>query len=415
MTLEILVNTTLRLLLIGAVAWLVLRLVRVRNPHVEALVWRMLLLAGLALPLLLALRLAPRFITPFALPEVVVGAGGADPPADAGVAWVPPVRVLVPIYLGVALLLLARLAIGLTAMGRVCRAATVLELHGDVRISTQVRSPATFGAIILLPAEWQSWPAQKRDAVLAHERAHVRSRDGYWSWLARAHAAIFWFNPLAWWLQRRLDTLAETTSDDAVVRARHDPVGYAALLLDFARHPNSRSVVMSVAESNVPERIERLLARTPPSTALPRAVRWTAFTALVPVVLFAAATSRAAPSSEPASHAPPAAQAPPPHALPRVSAKINRSPHPQDYYPALAKAQKVSGAVVVRVDVDALGQFVDARVLDVQPADPQFGFADAALRIARDARYSTPNQQPSSVTFRVKFESKEEPRKEPKN
>ena len=63
MMLEILVNATVRMLLVGAAVWLTLRIVRVRNPHVEILVWRMVLLAGLALPALLSLRLAPSFAT----------------------------------------------------------------------------------------------------------------------------------------------------------------------------------------------------------------------------------------------------------------------------------------------------------------------------------------------------------------
>ena len=108
-------------------------------------------------------------------------------------------------------------------MWRVSRAAQPMTTPDDVRLSARVRSPATFGTTILLPVDAHAWPADRLDAVLAHERAHVRSRDGYWSWLAQLHAAVFWFNPLGWWLQRRLEALAETTSDDAVVAARHDP------------------------------------------------------------------------------------------------------------------------------------------------------------------------------------------------
>ena len=79
MTLEILVNATVRMLLVGAAAWLTLRIVRVRNPHVETLVWRMVLLAGLALPALLYWSLAPSFATSFELPAIVAaGPGGAD-------------------------------------------------------------------------------------------------------------------------------------------------------------------------------------------------------------------------------------------------------------------------------------------------------------------------------------------------
>jgi TonB family protein len=415
MMLEALANAALRMLLVGAAAWLVLRIVRARNPHVEALVWRMLLLAGLLLPGLLYSGLAPRFDT-LELPaaaSMMVTAGAVD--VNISGAKMPAslvLRLLGSIYLAVALLLVGRLAGGLVAMWRVSRAARPMPTRDDVRISTRIQSPATFGPVILLPAEAQEWPAERLDAVLAHERAHVRSRDGYWSWLAQLHAAIFWFNPLAWWLRRRLEALAETTSDDAVVAARHDPVEYAALLLDFARYPNSRSVVMSVAESNLSERIERLLARTAPASALPRAARWAALALLVPVVVLAASTTRAAPPAEPAASspapiaaasAPNAASLPPPDSANRAKGVLRRPANPDDYYPAVAKVEKVQGSVVVEVDVDALGQLVDARVVKVEPADPRFGFADAALHVARNSEYAAPSRQPSSLRFMVKF------------
>jgi TonB family protein len=407
MILEALPNAALRMVLIGAAAWLVLRILRARNPHVEALVWRMMLLAGLLLPVLLYSGLAPRFdaLDLPAAASMMVTAGARD--VNFSAVKVPASTVwglLASIYLAVALALIVRLAAGLVGMWRISRAARPMPTRDDVRISTRVQSPATFGSIILLPAESQEWPAERLDAVLAHERAHVRSRDGYWSWLAQLHAAIFWFNPLAWWMQRRLETLAETTSDDAVVAARHDPVEYAALLLDFARHPNSRSVVMSVAESNLSERIERLLARTPPASALPRAARWAALALLVPVVVFAASTTRAAPPAAPAAApAPPALTLPPPDATNRAKGVLRMPADPDNYYPAVAKAEGVQGSVVVEVDVDALGQLVDARVVKVEPADPRFGFADAALLVARNSEYGAPSQQPSTLKFMVKF------------
>lgn len=414
MMLEAVANAALRILLVAAAAWLVLRIVRARNPHVEALVWRMLLLAGLLLPVLLYLEVTPRFDA-LELPAAVslmVTAGASD--VNIGAARMPASTVtglIASIYLAVALLLIARLAAGLAGMWRVSRSARPMATRDDVRVSARVHSPATFGAIILLPEQAREWTAERLDAVLAHERAHVRSRDGYWSWLAQLHAAIFWFNPLAWWLRRRLETLAETTSDDAVVAARHDPVEYAALLLDFARHPNSRSVVMSVAESNLSGRIERLLARTPPASALPRAARWAAFASLVPVIVFAASTTRAAPPAESAAATPPASLTLPPPGAANLAKGILRYPaNPDDYYPAVAMAEKVTGSVVIEVDLDALGQLVAARVLKVEPADPRFGFADAALQVARNSQYGSPSQKPSTLKFMVKFALTDQPK-----
>ena len=400
MTLVIL-SSAVRALLLGAVIWLALRIIRVRNPHVELLVWRMVLVAGLVLPVLLYWRLAPSFATSLDLPVIAVaGAAGANVPTAAS-PWFDA-GVIVSIYLGIALLLLVRLVSGLAAMWRVSRAARPMPTPDDVRITERVRSPATFGAIILLPADAHEWPAGRLDAVLAHERAHVRSRDGYWSWLAQLHAAIFWFNPIAWWLRRRLETLAETTSDDAVIAARHDPVAYAAMLLDFARHPNSRSVAMSVAESNVPKRIERLLARTPPAAALPRIAGWTSFALLIPVVVFAASTTRATTPAKPEA-ATTAATAAAPSRPVNPGVKLRMAADPDAYYPEIAKHERVQGYAIVEVDLDVLGQLVDARVLEVEPADARYGFADAALQVARKSGFTNNTRQVASLRFMVKF------------
>jgi hypothetical protein len=59
--------------------------------------------------------------------------------------------------------------------------------------------------------------------------------------------------------------------------------------------------------------------------------------------------------------------------------------------------------VVIEVDIDDLGQLVDARVVNVQPADPRYGFAEAALQVARNTTYRSPQMQPSSLRFMVKF------------
>jgi TonB family protein len=416
MTLEILANAAVRMLVVGAATWLMLRLVRVRNAHVELLVWRMWLLASLALPALLYWQIAPSFTTSFHLP--VIAADGADAvqeavPATSGWAWM---RILLAIYLAGASLLILRLIAGLAAMWVISRASSRMATAGDVRISARITSPATFGTVILLPRDAREWPAGKLAAVLLHERSHVRGRDGYWSWLARFHAAVFWFNPFAWWLTRRLEALAEITSDDAVVSARHDPLAYAALLLEFARQPGSRSAVMSVADSNVPGRIERLLARTPPGAELPRVTRWLALIALIPGIFLAASTTRAlaqsSASPESAAATAAAGDTPPsapgsaaqsPSSAPRIGVRMKAAANPDAFYPDAAKQARVTGSVLVSVDVDPQGQVVDVKVLEPLPADDPFGFGPAAVEVARRSQYSNPFPVVSNLRFKVKF------------
>ena len=46
--------------------------------------------------------------------------------------------------------------------------------------------------------------------MLAHEVSHVERHDALTQRLALIHRAIFWFSPLAWWLERKLAAVAET-------------------------------------------------------------------------------------------------------------------------------------------------------------------------------------------------------------
>jgi len=70
---------------------------------------------------------------------------------------------------------------------------------------------------------------------LAHENEHARRRDPLVHWLALLSRCVFWFHPLAWWLERKLVALAEEACDAAVLAQGHDPRDYAEYLVHLAR------------------------------------------------------------------------------------------------------------------------------------------------------------------------------------
>jgi len=394
----LLADAAIRATLLGAVTWTALLLFRVRNPHVHKLVWRAVLAAGLALPAVLYFRLAQRFAIELPIPLLIAATpdakhGIAAATSDATSLW----QAISAIYIGVAALLLARFLVGLLGMWRLCRTAEPLAPHFDARISARVHSPATFGSVVLLPAAARDWSAAELGTVLAHERAHVRGRDCHWLWLAQLHIVVLWFSPLAWWLRRRLAALAEATSDEAVLAANHDPLAYAQLLIDFARSPHSRRVAMSVSDSNVSTRIERILSRKPPAKPPRQVVRWVALALLIPATVLAAATT-GSPGATPEYQALDSSNP----AAPRIIdfgdlARLN------ERYPPLAKELRVTGDVMLGATINAEGQVIDVVVLDEQPADPQYGFGAAALDIARTVRFANPGNAITYVKFRVKF------------
>lgn len=98
--------------------------------------------------------------------------------------------------------------------------------------------PLTWGVRrprVLLPAGTEAWPADRLEAVLTHELAHVRRRDCAWQLVAEAACALHWFNPLAWAAARRLRLESEHACDDQVLLAGSPGADYASHLLDVAR------------------------------------------------------------------------------------------------------------------------------------------------------------------------------------
>jgi beta-lactamase regulating signal transducer with metallopeptidase domain len=190
-------------------------------------------------------------------------------------------------YLAVALFLLVRFFVGLAFSRRLMRASQIID---DPRVTARLAArardagmafvppaaesefisvPVTMGVLrstILLPAAWREWDDAKLDAVVAHEVSHVARRDALTQRLSLLHRAIFWFSPLAWWLDRHLANLAEQASDEAALSCGADRKHYATTLLEFFEALQAgpgrvwwQGVSMAKA-GQAEERVERILS-----------------------------------------------------------------------------------------------------------------------------------------------------------
>lgn len=194
------------------------------------------------------------------------------------------------LYVCIAGAFLLRFAIGMLLAWKLARNSS---RAGKFFESASIQVPLTVGWVwprILLPMSWREWDREKLEAVLAHEGTHVRRRDGLIAALAGVNRCIFWFHPLAWWIERRLGLLAELACDEACVAELGDRQRYANLLLEMARtvdrsHRRVRAFSMA-ASSHLGQRIESILKGTPS-----KGLKWTAWAAIglcgTPVVLAA--------------------------------------------------------------------------------------------------------------------------------
>jgi hypothetical protein len=325
--LAILAESALRSLLLGGVVWAGLNLFRVRNPHIHMTSWAMVLLASLSMPLLMhwttvtvTVDALPVPATEHFWPAGPSGSPSPEPlhdmlPAERSMAAAPrsaPVQALnwlalaTTVYALVAGLLLSRLAVGLYLTWRLARAAKPMRepwtADWSVRVSSVIAGPVTFGSTILLPPQCFDWDVRKRQAVLAHEGAHVANRDFYLLLLASFNRSVFWFSPFAWWHLTRLAELAEIISDATALEVVEDRLSYAEILLDLVQHVRRAPAGIEMARAcTVRSRVERILAATTAPAKLGWGKRIGTAAVILPVVIVSAGSIayRTAPVSAP--------------------------------------------------------------------------------------------------------------------
>ncbi|SPE39853.1 exported hypothetical protein [Candidatus Sulfopaludibacter sp. SbA3] len=195
-------------------------------------------------------------------------------------------------------LLLARVAIGTIRAHALIRTARRCQ---GLWTSSSCVAPVTVGWLhpkVILPEDAHNWTEAQRAAVLAHEHEHARRRDPLVRLLALLNRAAFWFHPLAWWLERRLSTLAEEACDAAVLAQGHDPFEYSSYLLEIARTVERRGrrvdvLGMAMPGSSLSRRIRQILSAHPaPSTPRVRTLCAASVCLLVSGVFAAGALGR---------------------------------------------------------------------------------------------------------------------------
>src|SRR5882762_145346 len=229
--------------------------------------WKLALWPRLDLPVAFnAEHLAPRAAEPEPQPAArVVPTVHAPTPSPSSAIDAEPVRwhltpdwtaLVFPVWLSGVGAVLILLAVGIARimwLDRVTRPVEdeawlilVDELSLELGLRRHVRllqsqgpaMPMTWGIrrpAILLPAEADTWTAERRRDVLLHELAHVKRHDFLIQLMAHVACAVYWFHPMVWLAATRLREERERACDDHVLRAGATPSAYASHLLDIAR------------------------------------------------------------------------------------------------------------------------------------------------------------------------------------
>lgn len=223
---------------------------------------------------------------------------------DAGGFHADRWKVTAFLILSVTIVLLLRLTLVLREVARL-KKASLPASHAmwegmkkiSVRESNAITVPLTAGfwkPFLILPSVWRDWSDWKLGAVLMHERTHVQRRDWAITLIAAVAKCLFWFNPLVWWLERKLSSLAEQACDEACLQTCGDAPRYAETLLEFAsaaRRGHRWMGGVAMAQHKISLRIERILSlRRPGSGVLPRPAWILLFVLALPALYISAAS-----------------------------------------------------------------------------------------------------------------------------
>ncbi|WP_196140950.1 M56 family metallopeptidase [Aliikangiella sp. G2MR2-5] len=101
-------------------------------------------------------------------------------------------------------------------------------------------SPFTFffkSPVIFIPRAILTNAEEKTiESIIAHEMAHVKRKDSFWLLIQNIIQIVFFFNPLVWFIVRRLSNLRERICDEMVLSTNEiEPQVYGESLLSVLR------------------------------------------------------------------------------------------------------------------------------------------------------------------------------------
>jgi beta-lactamase regulating signal transducer with metallopeptidase domain len=97
-----------------------------------------------------------------------------------------------------------------------------------------------FRHCLVIPPRARSWSSKRMEAVLHHEFAHIRRKDILIQLLAQIACCIYWINPLAWVIERKLFIERERACDDVAINKNIKASEYAGYMMEVMEEIGGR-------------------------------------------------------------------------------------------------------------------------------------------------------------------------------
>ena len=204
---------------------------------------------------------APRMGQAFvSLEEVMVPVAEGENLADGPSAALPWKEAMVLVYVLGVVFFFARHLWSFARMIGLLRTSRKECLDDGITLFVHRRQIAPFSWMKLIAVS-EADLADGREAILAHECAHIANRHSWDLLLAELCVIFQWFNPAAWLLKHELQTVHEYEADEWGIRHGIDAKTYQLLLIKKAVGTKLYYMANSLNQSSLKKRITMMMKK----------------------------------------------------------------------------------------------------------------------------------------------------------
>ena len=164
------------------------------------------------------------------------------------------------VYVGGILFFVLRHLWSLGRMIRLLRASRRETLKGGITLFVHRKKAAPFSWMNMIAVSEEDLE-ENRNAILTHERAHIKNCHSWDLLLAEVCIFFQWFNPAAWLLKQELQTIHEYEADEWVINNGIDAKTYQLLIIKKAVGARLYSIANSFNHSSLKKRITMMIKK----------------------------------------------------------------------------------------------------------------------------------------------------------